>query len=100
MNMPLNTELTDETAESLALHRQEVALPMPTGFKNGTDGGIAVATDAMRSASHPHHHLGVSATGVPAGYQPGGDGSAPGRQPPYLRLDAGELPGIGPSERW
>ena len=67
MNMPLNTELTDETAESLALHRQEVVLPMPTGFKNGTDGGIAVATDAMRSASHPHHHLGVSATGVPAG---------------------------------
>ena len=65
MNMPLNTELTDETAESLALHRQEVALPMPTGFKNGTDGGIAVATNAMKSASHPHHHLGVSATGAP-----------------------------------
>ena len=48
-------------------------LPMPTGFKNGTDGGIAVATNAMKSAAHPHHHLGVSATGAPVMITTGGN---------------------------
>ncbi|PHQ25365.1 3-deoxy-7-phosphoheptulonate synthase [Marinobacter guineae] len=60
------TAIGARTTES-QVHRELVSgLPMPTGFKNGTDGGIAVATNAMKSASHPHHHLGVSATGVPA----------------------------------
>jgi 3-deoxy-D-arabino-heptulosonate 7-phosphate (DAHP) synthase len=55
-----------EYAEKLKVHREMVSgLPMPTGFKNGTDGGIAVATNAMKSAAHPHHHMGVSATGAP-----------------------------------
>jgi len=53
------------TTES-QIHRELVSgLPMPVGFKNGTDGGITVATNAMKSAAHPHHHLGVSATGAP-----------------------------------
>ncbi len=53
------------TTES-QIHREMVSgLPMPVGFKNGTDGGIAVATNAMKSAAHPHHHLGVSVTGAP-----------------------------------
>src|SRR5690606_41605509 len=38
---------------------------MPTGFKNGTDGGITVASHAMKSASHPHHHMGISHSGSP-----------------------------------
>ncbi len=60
------TAIGARTTES-QVHRELVSgLPMPTGFKNGTDGGIAVATNAMKSASHPHHHLGVSATGAPA----------------------------------
>ena len=59
------TAIGARTTES-QVHREMVSgLPMPTGFKNGTDGGIAVATNAMKSASHPHHHLGVSATGAP-----------------------------------
>lgn len=50
----------------LQVHRGIVSgLHLPTGFKNGTDGGITVATNAMKSASHPHHQLGVSATGAP-----------------------------------
>jgi 3-deoxy-7-phosphoheptulonate synthase len=40
-------------------------LPMPTGFKNGTDGGITVASHAMKSAAHPHHHMGISHSGAP-----------------------------------
>lgn len=59
------TAIGARTTES-QVHRELVSgLPMPTGFKNGTDGGIAVATNAMKSASHPHHHLGVSAAGAP-----------------------------------
>ncbi len=59
------TAIGARTTES-QVHREMVrGLPMPTGFKNGTDGGIAVATNAMKSAAHPHHHMGVSATGAP-----------------------------------
>lgn len=54
------------TTES-QLHREMVSgLPMPVGFKNGTDGGFTVALNAMKSAAHPHHHMGVSSDGRPA----------------------------------
>lgn len=36
------------------------------GFKNGTDGSLSVAVDAMRSASHPHAFLGVTESGLAA----------------------------------
>jgi 3-deoxy-7-phosphoheptulonate synthase len=53
------------TTES-QVHRELVSgLPMPVGFKNATDGSVAVAGNAMKSAAHPHHHIGVSATGGP-----------------------------------
>jgi 3-deoxy-7-phosphoheptulonate synthase len=54
------------TTES-QIHREMASgLPMPVGFKNGTDGGVAVATDAMRSAAHGHRHFGVDQEGHPA----------------------------------
>ncbi|MFL1468001.1 3-deoxy-7-phosphoheptulonate synthase [Marinobacter sp. DUT-3] len=54
------------TTES-QVHRELVSgLPMPVGFKNGTDGGVTVAINAMKSAAHSHHLLGVASTGVPA----------------------------------
>ncbi|EPJ88199.1 phospho-2-dehydro-3-deoxyheptonate aldolase [Pseudomonas sp. CFII64] len=54
------------TTES-QIHREMASgLPMPVGFKNGTDGGIAVASDAMRSAAHPHRHFGMDRQGHPA----------------------------------
>lgn len=59
------TAIGARTTES-QVHREMVSgLPMPVGFKNGTDGGIEVAINAMKSAAHPHHHMGVSATGLP-----------------------------------
>ncbi|HLV76478.1 MAG TPA: 3-deoxy-7-phosphoheptulonate synthase [Marinobacter sp.] len=59
------TAIGARTTES-QIHREVVSgLPMPTGFKNGTDGGIAVASNAMKSAAHPHHHMGISHTGAP-----------------------------------
>ena len=39
---------------------------MPVGFKNGTDGNVQIAIDAMRSAAHPHHFLSVTKQGVAA----------------------------------
>jgi 3-deoxy-7-phosphoheptulonate synthase len=54
------------TTES-QIHREMVSgLELPVGFKNGTDGGIAIASDAMRSAAHPHRHFGMDAQGHPA----------------------------------
>jgi 3-deoxy-7-phosphoheptulonate synthase len=54
------------TTES-QIHREMASgLPMPVGFKNGTDGGVAVASDAMRSAAHSHRHFGMDRHGHPA----------------------------------
>ncbi len=61
------------TTES-QIHREMVSgLNMPVGFKNGTDGGAAVAVDAMRSAAHPHRHFGVDSQGHPAIVQTAGN---------------------------
>lgn len=54
------------TTES-QLHRELASgLSFPVGFKNGTDGTLGVAIDAMRAASHPHHFLSVTKPGVVA----------------------------------
>ena len=61
------------TTES-QIHREMASgLGMPVGFKNGTDGGVAIAVDAMRSASHPHRHFGVDSQGHPAIIQTAGN---------------------------
>ena len=38
-------------------------LSCPVGFKNGTDGGLDVAVNAIQSAAHPHSFLGINADG-------------------------------------
>jgi 3-deoxy-7-phosphoheptulonate synthase len=54
------------TTES-QIHREMASgLAMPVGFKNGTDGGVTIATDAMRSAAHAHRHFGIDRHGHPA----------------------------------
>jgi len=51
------------TTES-QIHREMVSgLDLPVGFKNGTDGSVAIACDAMRSAARSHQHLGVDDLG-------------------------------------
>ena len=42
------------TTESQTHREMASGLSMPVGFKNGTDGGLQVALDAMISARHPH----------------------------------------------
>ena len=51
------------TTES-QVHRQLASgLSCPVGFKNGTDGGVKVAVDAVKAASAPHHFLSVTKGG-------------------------------------
>jgi 3-deoxy-7-phosphoheptulonate synthase len=38
----------------------------PVGFKNGTDGNVGIALDAIKAASHSHHFLGVTKQGLAA----------------------------------
>lgn len=54
------------TSES-QIHREISShMPYSIGFKNGTDGSIQIALDAIQSASHPHQFLGMSQNGLPA----------------------------------
>ncbi|MEX2480263.1 MAG: 3-deoxy-7-phosphoheptulonate synthase [Gammaproteobacteria bacterium] len=51
------------TTESQTHREMASGLSAPCGFKNGTDGGIAVALQAMQSARAPHHFLGIDSQG-------------------------------------
>jgi len=54
------------TTES-QIHRELASgLSMPVGFKNGTDGNVQIAIDAIGAARHPHHFLSVTKQGISA----------------------------------
>ena len=81
LNLPVTTELLQPLAASYfddllswaaigartsesQIHREMVSgLQLPVGFKNGTDGSVGIALDAMRSAAHVHQHFGLDAQG-------------------------------------
>lgn len=51
------------TTES-QIHRELASgLSCPVGFKNGTDGNLRIALDAIKAATHPHHFLSVTKEG-------------------------------------
>jgi len=51
------------TTES-QIHRELASgLSCPVGFKNGTDGDVRIAADAVKSAAHPHHFMAVTKGG-------------------------------------
>ncbi len=52
------------TTESQVHRELASGLSMPVGFKNGTGGGLQMAIDAVRAASHPHSFLGVTEQGL------------------------------------
>jgi 3-deoxy-7-phosphoheptulonate synthase len=84
MGLPAGTEFLDTispqyTADLIAwgaigarttesqVHRELASgLSMPIGFKNGTDGSISVAVDAIKSSSSPHCFLSVTKQGLSA----------------------------------
>ncbi|TPX36147.1 hypothetical protein SmJEL517_g01413 [Synchytrium microbalum] len=54
------------TTESQVHRELASGLSVPVGFKNGTDGNIGIAIDAIRAASVGHHFLSVTKQGVSA----------------------------------
>src|SRR5215203_1863175 len=74
------------TAES-QIHRELASgLSMPVGFKNGTDGNVKIAVDAIRAAAAPHHFLSVTKGGISAIV------SAAGNEDGHLILRGGAAP--------
>ncbi len=81
MGLPLATEALDpispqylqdliswsaigaRTTESQTHREMSSGLSGPVGFKNGTDGGLEVAINALGSVSHPHRFLGINSRG-------------------------------------
>lgn len=81
MGLPLATEALDpispqymqdliswsaigaRTTESQTHREMSSGLSCAVGFKNGTDGGLDVAVNAMKSVSHPHNFLGINGNG-------------------------------------
>lgn len=54
------------TTES-QIHRELASgLSMPVGFKNGTDGNVKIAIDAIHASAGPHHFLSVTKESVAA----------------------------------
>jgi 3-deoxy-7-phosphoheptulonate synthase len=51
------------TAESQTHREMASGLSMPVGIKNGTDGSVQVAVDAVTAARHPHVFLGITEAG-------------------------------------
>lgn len=54
------------TTESQVHRELASGLSMPVGFKNGTEGNVQTALDAIYSAQHPHHFLSVTKQGYAA----------------------------------
>jgi 3-deoxy-7-phosphoheptulonate synthase len=54
------------TSESQVHRELASGLSMPVGFKNGTDGTVQIAIDAICSSANPHHFLSVTKQSVAA----------------------------------
>ncbi|MEJ1336799.1 MAG: 3-deoxy-7-phosphoheptulonate synthase AroG [Candidatus Sedimenticola sp. (ex Thyasira tokunagai)] len=61
------------TTESQGHRELSSGLSCPVGFKNGTNGTLKIALDAIRSASQPHHFLSVTKEGFSAIFATGGN---------------------------
>ncbi|KAB0669506.1 3-deoxy-7-phosphoheptulonate synthase [Oryzomonas sagensis] len=81
LNVPVATEMLDpitpeyladmiswgaigaRTTESQTHREMSSGLSFPVGFKNGTDGNLQIAMDAMKAVQHPHSFLGINREG-------------------------------------
>jgi 3-deoxy-7-phosphoheptulonate synthase len=57
------TAIGARTTESPTHRQMASGLSMPVGYKNGTDGNLQVALDAMFACRQPHRFLGIDADG-------------------------------------
>src|ERR1700741_603741 len=80
------------TTESQSHRQLASGLSCPVGFKNGTDGGIKVAADAILAASAPHAFMGMTKMGQAAIFETRGNADCHvilrgGKQPNYSAAD-------------
>ncbi len=110
LKLPIATEMLDPiTPEYLADHlswgaigarttesqtHRELAsgLSFPIGFKNGTDGNLQIAIDAMIAAQHPHSFLGINREGLTAIVQTTGNPDV------HMVLRGGKKPNYYPED--
>ena len=76
------------TTESQVHRELASGLSCPVGFKNGTDGNLKIAIDAIKSSSRPHHFLSVTKAGHSAIFSTAGNEDCHiilrgGKQPNY-----------------
>ncbi len=74
------------TTESQVHRELTSGLSCPVGFKNGTDSGVRVAIDAIKTASSPHHFLSVTKEGQSAIF------STTGNEDCHVILRGGKTP--------
>ena len=74
------------TTESQVHRELASGLSCPVGFKNGTDGSLKIAIDAIRSATHPHHFLSLTKEGRSAIF------STTGNEDCHIILRGGKTP--------
>ncbi|HET9693310.1 MAG TPA: 3-deoxy-7-phosphoheptulonate synthase [Steroidobacteraceae bacterium] len=67
------TAIGARTTESQTHREMASGLSMPVGFKNGTDGSLSVAINALQSVRHPHHFLGITQQGQSAVFRTRGN---------------------------
>jgi 3-deoxy-7-phosphoheptulonate synthase len=80
------------TTES-QIHRELASgLSCPIGFKNGTDGKVKIAIDAVKAAAQPHHFLAVTKEGQSA------IASTTGNADCHVILRGGDAPNYGAAE--
>jgi 3-deoxy-7-phosphoheptulonate synthase len=70
------TAIGARTTESQTHREMASGLSTPVGFKNGTDGSLDVAINALQSARHPHHFLGITQQGQSAVFRTRGNSHA------------------------
>ena len=96
------------TTESQVHRELASGLSCPVGFKNGTDGNVKIAIDAIKSASQPHHFLSVTKGGHSAIVRTGGNedchvilrgGSAPNYDSPSVDAACKEVSAGGIAAR-
>ena len=78
------------TTESQVHRELASGLSAPIGFKNGTDGGVQMAVDAILAAGRPHHFLSVHKNGQVAVVETRGNPDC------HVILRGGKVPNYGP----
>jgi 3-deoxy-7-phosphoheptulonate synthase len=77
------------TTESQSHRQLASGLSCPVGFKNGTDGSVKVAADAIVTAGAPHAFMGMTKMGVAAVFETRGNADC------HVILRGGKLPNYG-----